>query len=144
MTRFFAMNRSAVLAVLAAAWLSLPAASFAQEALELVATWDGIKACSGTPISSPSPAFTLDNVPKGTATLEFHMTDLDAPHFNHGGGRVAYSGGKVAAGAFQFVGPCPPAGSTHRYEWTVTAFNGRGLRLGFARAVKTRSACVQA
>ena len=134
MTRFFDA-RSAATVLLAAAALAVPSASFGQDAFELVPTWDGIKACSGTPISSPSPAFTLNNVPKGTATLEFHMTDLDAPHFNHGGGRVAWSGGnKVAPGAFQFIGPCPP--STHRYEWTVTALNGRGLRLAFARAVK--------
>jgi phosphatidylethanolamine-binding protein (PEBP) family uncharacterized protein len=131
----FVEERRAALFALAAALFGWPYASLAQDALELVPTWDGIKACSGKPITSPSPAFTLNNVPKGTTTLEFKMTDLEAPHFNHGGGRIAYGGGnKVNPGAFQFTGPCPP--STHRYEWTVTALDSRNRKLAFARAVK--------
>ena len=122
---------------LAAVVLASPPAALGQDGFQLMASWDGIRKCAGAPVSSPSPAFTLANVPKGTAALEFHVVDLDAPHFNHGGGKVAYGGGdKVAAGAFQFIGPCPPAGSTHRYEWTVTAFNARGVRLAFARATE--------
>ncbi len=131
------LKRAILVGALALAWpLLSPLAVLGQESFEIVPTWDGIKKCSGTPVASPSPAFTHANVPKGTATLEFRMVDLDAPHFNHGGGRVGYAGSsKIAPGAFQFIGPCPP--STHRYEWTVTAFNARGVRLAFARAVET-------
>lgn len=123
------------LACLAVVALGLPAGSLAQTAFAVTPTWDGIKACSGTPISGPSPAFALTGVPAGTAELEFRMVDLDAPRFNHGGGKVRYAGEpRIAAGAFQFIGPCPP--QTHRYEWTVTARDGGGKSLATTRAVK--------
>jgi phosphatidylethanolamine-binding protein (PEBP) family uncharacterized protein len=41
----------------------------------------------------PSPVFSLSGVPNGTKTLQFHMLDLDAPNYNHGGGNVAYTDG---------------------------------------------------
>ena len=120
------------LAGLMFAW---PAVAIAQGAFSVTPTWDGIKACSGTPITSPSPAFRIANAPAGTAELEFRMTDLDAPNFRHGGGKVRYAGEpQLAPGAFQFIGPCPP--STHRYEWTVTARNAAGQSLGTARATR--------
>src|SRR5262245_36785537 len=120
------------LTCLAVAW---PIACLAQGAFSVVPSWDGIKACTGTPISSPSPSFRISNAPTGTTELEFRMVDLDAPRFNHGGGKVRYAGEpQIAPGAFQFIGPCPP--STHRYEWTVTARNATGQQLGVARATK--------
>jgi len=112
-----------------------PSVAVAQGGFAVTPTWDGIKACSGQPISSPSPAFSVSGVPPGTADLEFRMVDLDAPRFNHGGGKVRYTGqARIAPGAFQFIGPCPP--QTHRYEWTVTARDAGGRSLGMARATK--------
>lgn len=106
----------------------------AQGAFAVMPTWDGITACNGRPISSPSPRFTVANAPVGTTQLEFKMTDLDAPQFTHGGGKVAYNGdGGVVAGAFKFIGPCPP--SSHRYEWSVVARDAAGKSLGTAKAV---------
>src|SRR5262245_61986399 len=97
----------------------------AQGGFAVVPTWDGITACSGRPISSPSPAFSVTGVPAGTVELEFRMVDLDAPRFEHGGGKVRYTNQpRIAPGAFQFIGPCPP--QTHRYEWTVTARDSGG------------------
>jgi phosphatidylethanolamine-binding protein (PEBP) family uncharacterized protein len=85
------------------------------------------------PVSSPSPRFRVANVPAGTAQLDFAMKDLDAPMFNHGGGKVAYKGGNdIPAGAFKFTGPCPPG--THRYEWTVTARDAGGKSLASTRS----------
>ncbi len=42
-----------------------------------------------------SPEFRLSGVPKGTATLDFTMVDLDVPGFLHGGGQVAIRPGRT-------------------------------------------------
>jgi phosphatidylethanolamine-binding protein (PEBP) family uncharacterized protein len=102
-------------------------------AFAVTPSWDGITKCSGMPVSSPSPKFRVANVPAGTTQLDFALKDIDAPMFNHGGGKVAYSGGaEIAVGAFKFTGPCPPG--THRYEWTITARDAGGKSLGSTRA----------
>jgi hypothetical protein len=102
---------------------------------EATPTWEGIKACNGQPVQSPSPKFLLKNLPAATAEIEFQMADLDAPSFKHGGGKVKNTGSsEVAAGSFNFIGPCPP--SPHRYEWTITARGPDGRRLATTRAIK--------
>lgn len=112
----------------------LPGGAEAQTGFAIMPSWEGIVACNGRPVSSPSPRFKVANPPAGTVQLDFKMTDLDAPTFNHGGGKAAYGGGgEVAAGAFTFTGPCPPA--THRYEWSAVARDAQGKSLGSARAV---------
>lgn len=83
--------------------------------------------CSG------SPAFTLRAVPKGTAKIEFSMTDLDKRDFNHGGGTVTYKGqSSVPCGAFNsgFNGPSPPPGQIHTYEFDIKAVGSNGETLG--------------
>ena len=87
--------------------------------------------CSG------SPRFTLSDVPSGTAKLDFHMTDLNKPSFHHGGGTVDYRGqGEVPCGAFAkgFVGPSPPPGEVHTYEFTVKALGANGAPLATTTA----------
>ena len=82
--------------------------------------------CSG------SPQFQIGDVPKGTAKLDLQMTDLDVPSYQHGGGKIAYSGQKsIDCGALNdtFRGPAPPSGS-HTYEWTIKALDGSGSVLG--------------
>jgi phosphatidylethanolamine-binding protein (PEBP) family uncharacterized protein len=107
----------------------------AQGGFTVVPTWEGIATCSGQPVSSPSPGFSVAGVPAGAVELEFRMVDLDAPRFNHGGGKVRYMGEpRIAPGAFTFIGPCPP--ESHRYEWTVTARDAGGKSLGAARAIR--------
>jgi hypothetical protein len=74
--------------------------------------------CSG------SPRFELKDVPQGTAKLQFAMTDLNKPSFHHGGGTVDYRGqAEVPCGAFAkgFIGPSPPPGEVHTYEFTIKA-----------------------
>lgn len=84
-------------------------------------SWSGIPACSSRP-----PAFAIGNIPAGTKTLAFNLTDLNVPTFHHGGGTVAYTGnGDIPAGAFTYTGPCPPSGS-HEYRWDVRAINAAG------------------
>jgi phosphatidylethanolamine-binding protein (PEBP) family uncharacterized protein len=80
---------------------------------------------------SGSPAFSLSGVPEGTTTLQFHMTDLNVPSFNHGGGTVAYKGqSTVPCGALKnHAPPSPPSGS-HSYQITVTAFGAGNAELG--------------
>ena len=85
-------------------------------------SWSGIRACGRT-----SPAFTIQGAPEGTASLRFVMIDKDAPNFKHGGSTIPYNGsGRVPEGAIDYIGPCPPAGTTHRYEWTIEALDRSG------------------
>lgn len=79
-----------------------------------------------------SPRFELKDVPAGTAKLQFTMTDLNFPGFLHGGGTVAYDGhGGVPCGAFAttFLGPSPPRGTVHTYEFLVKALGADGAEL---------------
>jgi phosphatidylethanolamine-binding protein (PEBP) family uncharacterized protein len=87
--------------------------------------------CSG------SPRFTVADVPQGTAKLDFQMTDLNKRSFHHGGGTVEYRGqAEVACGAFakNFVGPSPPPGEVHTYEFTVKALGANGAPLATTTA----------
>lgn len=131
------INRLTGLWWLVAAYAGMtPGVAFTQSGFTVVPTWDGITACNGQPISSPSPTFSITGAPAGTSELEFRMVDLDAPRFTHGGGKVAYTGqSAIGPGAFKFIGPCPP--EKHRYEWTVTARDAAGKSLGVTRAIKS-------
>jgi phosphatidylethanolamine-binding protein (PEBP) family uncharacterized protein len=124
------MSNHRRIAALAVA-LVLPAAAQAA-ALGVRFTWAGTAACSTTP-----PAFTIADIPKDTKVLAFRLTDLDAPHYQHGGGEVAYSGsGDIPAGAFDgaYSGPCPPSGTTHTYVWTVRALDAARKALAEGKA----------
>ncbi|MBN2125206.1 MAG: phospholipid-binding protein [Deltaproteobacteria bacterium] len=103
--------------------------------------WGDIPLCtSGSPNVVPNPRFVLSNVPEGTKFIEFTMTDLDVPSYNHGGGTIEYKGDDIIEpGAFTYKSPCPPGGS-HRYEWTAKAKEKKGFfsgSIGKAKAVKT-------
>ena len=89
--------------------------------------------CSG------SPNFQLRDVPAGTVTLQFAMTDLDRPSFHHGGGTVGYRGqSEVPCGAFAsgFVGPAPPPGEVHTYQFVIKALAQNGTVLATTTARK--------
>jgi len=93
---------------------------------------------SGDMCSPRSPAFVLSGVPEGTRALIFKMRDLDVPGYNHGGGKVSYTGDDhIPAGAFRYKGPCPPNG-VHDYEITVKAVDETGsVLLGEGKAVRS-------
>ncbi|MCB1416357.1 MAG: hypothetical protein KDJ64_08075 [Nitratireductor sp.] len=94
------------------------------------------KCTSGNPNRVSNPAFKLSAVPDGTAKIRFKMKDLNVPSYNHGGGTVTYSGGStIAPGAFNYKSPCPPNGA-HNYQWTATALDAKGKKLGEAKATK--------
>lgn len=97
--------------------------------------WGNIPLCtSGQPNTVYNPRFVLSNVPANTDYIEFTMTDLNVPTFDHGGGRVQYTGQNVIeSGAFLYQSPCPPNGS-HHYEWTATAKNINNATTGEARS----------
>lgn len=102
--------------------------------------WGNIPLCtSGSPNTVPNPKFILSGVPEGTKVISFQMTDLDVPSYNHGGGKVEYTGQAVIEpGAFKYQSPCPPGG-THTYEWKAYAKNKDSLfakKLGVAKARK--------
>ena len=96
------------------------------------------KWCSQMPRSTTSPVFSLSGVPKGTAKLSLHMTDHDAS-YDHGGGVVPYTGkniipcGAIASG---WVGPFPPGGQTHTYEFSIKALDSSGAPLATASAIR--------
>src|SRR5436190_12714203 len=96
-------------------------------AMSLSFSWAGIPHCS-----HHSPPFTVSRVPAGTSRLAFRLVDLDFRPFPHGGGTIAYQGGRVAAGAFSYIGPCPPPGHRHTYPWTVQALDAGGRPLASA------------
>jgi phosphatidylethanolamine-binding protein (PEBP) family uncharacterized protein len=84
-----------------------------------------------------SPNFALTDVPQGTVTLQFAMTDLNKPSFHHGGGTVGYRGQpEVPCGAFAtgFIGPAPPPGEVHTYEFTIKALGPDGALLATTTA----------
>ena len=63
----------------------------------------------------------------GTESLRFMMNDDDAPNFQHGGSTIPYNGsGRVPEGAIDYIGPCPPTGTLHRYVWTIEALDKSG------------------
>jgi phosphatidylethanolamine-binding protein (PEBP) family uncharacterized protein len=84
-----------------------------------------------------SPNFQLRDVPEGTVNLRFAMKDLDKPGFHHGGGTVGYRGQpEVPCDAFAsgFVGPSPPPGETHTYEFSIDALAPDGKVLSTTTA----------
>jgi phosphatidylethanolamine-binding protein (PEBP) family uncharacterized protein len=94
--------------------------------------------CQGSPRGSPE--FQLKDVPAGTVNLKFAMTDLNKPSFHHGGGTVGYRGQpSVPCDAFSsgFVGPSPPPGEVHTYEFTIQALDPTGKVLGATTARRT-------
>lgn len=99
--------------------------------------WGNLKKCtSGNPNTVSNPKFKLRGVPGGTASIQFRMVDLAVPSYPHGGGTVKYAGGStIEPGAFRYRSPCPPAGR-HTYEWTATAKDAKGKKLGEAKARK--------
>ena len=91
--------------------------------------------CAGAGVS---PAMTWSNVPPGTVELAVAVVDVDADSFVHwlvyGISPVipGLSEGQPPEAAFQWgnsagqpawFAPCPPAGETHRYQFTVYALN---------------------
>jgi hypothetical protein len=82
-----------------------------------------------------SPEFQLRDVPKETATLDFHMQDLMVPSYPHGGGSVPYRGeASIPCGSLSgsYRGPSPPPPQIHTYRWTVKALDASGKTLATA------------
>ena len=94
---------------------------------EISFNWDGLKLCTtGNPNIVDNPSFKLSGVPEGTKWINFKMTDLDVPSYNHGGGWVEYNGKNlIESGAFKYKSPCPPNGK-HKYQWTAVAKEKKG------------------
>ena len=128
------MKSTIALSLAATAWIA-----FAQPVLSddftLDFEWGDIPRCtSGSPNRVDNPVFTLNNVPTGTARIDFNMRDLQAPSYYHGGGKIAYTGQTmIEPGAFKYASPCPP-GSRHQYRWTARAKDDNGKTLGKATA----------
>jgi phosphatidylethanolamine-binding protein (PEBP) family uncharacterized protein len=81
--------------------------------------------------SGPSPVFSLNDVPKGTTSLTFHMDDLDYSSGQHGGGSVLYNGQKtIPCGALNMYSPPAPPSGSHSYQFTVTALGNGSSTLG--------------
>lgn len=122
--------------LLSLAMLGLSATAAAAE-FSISFQWGNTPACNtGRAMTVGNPAFVVRDLPAGTDTVEFRMKDLDAPQYNHGGGKVRMSGdGTVPAGVFKYKGPCPPR-QVHTYRWTATARKGSKV-LGKATAART-------
>ena len=96
-------------------------------------------------MSRRSPRVRVGGVPAGAAALAVEMVDLDLAGFDHGGGRVPLAPGArgeavIPEGALgDWMGPCPPTGSDHRYELRVRALDAAGRPL--AGGAATRACC---
>jgi Raf kinase inhibitor-like YbhB/YbcL family protein len=102
--------------------------------------------CDG---ANTSPALNWSAAPEGTTEIAVTMVDLDLPSFAHWAiagldpTLLGLAEGEVPLGAVQatngvgdiaYTGPCPPAGSTHTYEFTVHYLGERtGLGDGAGR-----------
>ena len=131
------MRRYLLMAVIAAVTgLAVPISAGANDFM-LTFEWGDIPLCtSGYPNRVPKPVFVLSGVPQSTARIDFRMTDLHMPSYDHGGGRVAYSGQTtIEPGSFRYASPCPPGGR-HQYRWTASAKDENGDTLAKAIATK--------
>jgi len=109
----------------------------ATTAFTLVALWrngapiDSRYTCDGPNVA---PALSWSAAPAGTVEIAITLTDLDATAFIHWAiagippGNIALDEDTVPLEAYEaanslgdvgYTGPCPPAGSTHRYTFTV-------------------------
>jgi Raf kinase inhibitor-like YbhB/YbcL family protein len=85
-----------------------------------------------------SPAMTWSNVPAGTVELAVAVVDIDADAFVHwivygiSPATTGFGEGEIPEATFEWsnssgqpgwTSPCPPAGETHRYQFTVYALN---------------------
>jgi phosphatidylethanolamine-binding protein (PEBP) family uncharacterized protein len=89
-----------------------------------------------------SPRISLINVPQGTVTFFYRVTDLDLTTFNHGYGNIKFKKGSTAikSGAFKhYYGPCPPPYTTHQYSIKIIALDSHGNILAEAEKVRTCS-----
>ena len=102
-------------------------------------SWDGIRRCTGI-----SPEIKLSNIPAGTVSFYVKLKDLDAPDYNHGGGKVPHDGSGVIPKkalrpdfglASRYRGPCPPMGA-HSYVFTVKALDADGKVLSKGEAMQ--------
>ncbi|MEH6631433.1 MAG: hypothetical protein V7776_11420 [Halopseudomonas aestusnigri] len=99
--------------------------------------WGDFKKCtSGRPIRVTNPLFKLNSVPEGTVLIKFSLQDLNARSYQHGGGKIKYSGQEITeSGAFKYESPCPPRG-VHTYQWTAKAYDTEGEILAKAKVKK--------
>jgi hypothetical protein len=121
--RYAAASGSAALALALVITVALAQIFTASGALAFSASFSW---CEG------SPDFQLSDVPAGTVNVEFAMTDLNKPGFHHGGGSIGYRGQPdVPCGAFStgFIGPAPPPGEVHTYQFVIKALGPNGAVL---------------
>jgi phosphatidylethanolamine-binding protein (PEBP) family uncharacterized protein len=118
--------------ILLAAIITLAATTSALADMKTSFDWGPTKKC----FDSKSPPIKVSGVPAGTKQLDIRMMDMDAPDYNHGGGKVAYTGQTdLPYGAFSYTGPCPPM--AHKYRFTVKALDADGKVVGTATATKS-------
>lgn len=135
----FAPPATVVVTTVPASLPAEPIVTAAPLPFALVTAWvDGSEipdrqTCAGDGVS---PAITWSNVPPGAAELALTVTDLDADGFVHwivygiaptdGGateGQLPVDGFEWtnSSGSGAWAALCPPAGETHRYQFTMHA-----------------------
>lgn len=129
------MRKSVQLFAVASLALSLMSSKAVAADFSFSFSWGDIKRCtSGNPNTVFNPKFVIKNLPAGTSQVQFRLKDLNAPSYNHGGGRVSITNsGTVPSNVFKYKSPCPPGGQ-HTYEWTAIARDANGKKLATARA----------
>ena len=85
------------------------------------------------------PKLQLNDVPKGTTTLDIFMSDLDRPNARHGGGKIEFKNQKQTScdiALSNYTGPYPPPNEVHTYEIEVKALDKDNNKLASAKATK--------
>lgn len=94
--------------------------------------WGEIAACT-----HKSPEIQITGIPENTAELDVRLKNLDVPAWNHGGGRMPYTGSdRIPANVLDlgYNGPCPMPGERNKYEFSVMALDADGNIIGFGKA----------
>ncbi len=87
---------------------------------------------------SISPEIKLSSVPDGTDRFLVILKDLDCDICNHGSGYVNFKGNfSIEKGAVNgsYVGPRPPPGKVHTYEFTIKALDKSGNVIGIGKQI---------
>jgi phosphatidylethanolamine-binding protein (PEBP) family uncharacterized protein len=100
--------------------------------MEVDFSWEGTVACTHR-----SPEIRVSGIPQDTHEFKVELTNVSAPKWNQGGGKVANDGsGAIPSGALTigYNGPCPPPGERYQYEFSVMALDEKGTIIGFGKS----------
>lgn len=89
--------------------------------------------------NTKNPEIQLKNIPEDTKFLEVQLTDLDLSFADHGKAETVayYGGGVIPNGSLSnYIGPSPPPGREHLYEFIIKALDKNRVVIGVGKKAK--------